>query len=914
MLGRTYKHIASGVISLVVAVISLSTFCLAATSPVVTTLSPVSQGLRSPVKLVMDGAGNYYVADQRLGVVKYSPYGAPLLTVKTSGVPMGVALALDGNLLVSQGSFVAAYNTTDGSEVSRFSGQLKGSSGLAVDNVTGYIYVADSAADEIQVYTAAGLFSRKIGTGSRGAGSILPVGQLSMPTGIVFEKSARQLVVADTLNNRIQFFDTNGNFIKSIGLPPVGVAGPMQFASPQAVAFEYTKDPVPVVSRMYVVDTFQSNIQVVDPTGTGTALIAPGALDNFIGSYGTANGQLMVPTDAVFDQKNNRLLVVNGYGNVSIFGIDGGTNPVDMTPPALSVDPVLSTVSVPNITISGSVAPGAQVSVVAGTSALVGAVTYSTATTWKCDVVNLAAGVNTFSITAKNSVGATTPVQSVSVNYVLPAPALSVSSSVPAVTNVSSLVLSGAVDAGSVVTVTNTLTAIGGNATVTGAAWSYTVSLSEGANNFAVTAQKALSSKAVVAVGVTLDTIAPVLSVSALSNGSYTSTQVQNISGSVADATPVSVTVNNAPAALVGKTFSVPVSLVNGKNVIAVVATDAAGNTATDVRTLYFDISKPAITIAAPMDNSFTNSAHLNVSGSVDKVATVTVAGAPAVVNSSNQWTSSVTLVAGSNTIEIVATDLYGNTSTVKRTVTLDTINPVVAITSPYQDSAFNKPSVTVAGTVSDNVSATVSYTLNGVTTPVPVISGNFTFNVNFAAEGVYAITVTAVDPAGNTTQAIRNLIYDITPPALTINPAAGYAPDTISGTVEAGASVVVKEGAVSIGTVSATGTTWSANLAGLSYDPQLLSVVATDAAGNSSVKTLVYNFPDGTLNADGQPTIQDALRVIRIVVNNSVPTPQEIAHYDIGPLLNGKPNPNGRLDLVDAILILRKALGLKSW
>jgi len=67
-------------------------------------------------------------------------------------------------------------------------------------------------------------------------------------------------------------------------------------------------------------------------------------------------------------------------------------------------------------------------------------------------------------------------------------------------------------------------------------------------------------------------------------------------------------------------------------------------------------------------------------------------------------------------------------------------------------------------------------------------------------------------------------------------------------------------------------------------------------------------------VDADGAVTMADALTAIRLAVNNGTPTASQLSHGDIGPLLSGKPNPNGAIDLVDALLILRKAVGLKSW
>ncbi len=813
-------------------VISLNSVILAAAPPIVTVLKPITQGVRSPVRMAQDAAGNSFVADTRNGgVIKFNPYGVPLQTIQTAGVPQGIAIAQDGKLLVSQGAFVAILNS-DGSEAGRLSGQFKCANGIAVDDVTGFIYVTDSSAHEVQVFTASGAFSRRFG--SRGT----LAGQFSMPTGIAFEKSTRQLVVADTLNSRIQFFDVNGVYVKSIG---VAGSGPMKFASPQGVAFEYSKDPVPVLSRMYVVDTYQGVVQVIDPAGTGTALYITGTnpLNNYIGSYGNANGQLMVPTDVAFDRQNSRLLVVNGFGNITAFGIDGGSNPIDNTPPTLSIDPVLANVSTANLTVTGTVAAGASLVVSVSTSAVAGPVVYTSSSTWKCDITGLAGGDNVITATATNAAGISAS-QSVAVKYTLPAPVISFSASNPSLTNIANTVVSGTVDAGSTVTVTNTANSVSGAATVTGTDWSYTAALTEGANHLTITAQKPMSDKAVAGTDITLDSVAPKLMVSALANGSYTSAQVQNVTGTVTDAGSVNVLVNGQPAGISNGTFSSAVTLEAGANVVTVVAVDAAGNAATDTRTINYDNTQPVINVAIPMDNSLTNSSVITVSGTVDKTSTVVVSGVAAAMNG-NAWTAGVSLQAGLNTIEITATDLYGNSSTVKRSVVQDAVKPVLAISSPAQDIAVNTPAITISGTVSDSSTISLSYSVNGVSAAVPVSAGVFTFNLNLTAEGTYPVLLTVTDAAGNVTTATRNVIYDITPPVLTIDVFKGSSPVTLTGTIESGASVVVKESGISIGkvTVNAVNGTWLADLIGIAYNLKLLSVVASDAAGNSSVKTL---------------------------------------------------------------------------
>lgn len=898
MLTRLYTSLVIAVIIPAVLVISLTSVSSAATVPVVTVLSPVTRNVSSPVRIALDQQGNYYVTDPRAGgVSKFTAYGRLMKSIPTQLPPLGVALNDQGNLVVTQGSYVVILDQ-NGAELGRLgsgAGQFKKANGIAIDG-NGYVYVVDSLDDNVKVFTADGQYVKAIG------GTGTAVGQFTMPTAIAYEKKANQIVVTDTLNGRLQFFDASTHVVvKSIG--KLG-ANALQFSSPQGISFEY--DAAGNASRMYVVDTFQSTVQVIDPAGAGTFLA-------FISSFGTANGQLVVPGDVAYDPLNKRLIVTNGYGYLTMFGIDGGTNPTKTTPPVLAIDPVAANVSTPNITISGTVEASSTVAVTTGSTAVASAVAYTSATTWTCDITGLVPGSNIVTATATDGAGNTAS-QTATVVYTLPAPALTLNAGLPTLVRDARLTMAGTVEADVAVSVSNTTTGTTEAAVVTGATWSYTATLVSGVNNFTVTAQKPGSSPAVISTSVTLDAVAPVLAVSALPTGSYTSTQTQNISGTVTDANLDSVTVNGQPVVVTNGTFSTSVTLITGGNTVNVVASDLLGNTSSDNRTIYFDTATPVITVASPADNAITNATTLTISGSVDKAAAVTVAGKAAKVDGSNNWAATLELLAGQNTITITAVDLYGNTSTLKRTVTLDAANPVLAITSPSQDLTTKKPNAVLAGTVSDSSEVALSSSVNGVITPLVAVAGAYSFNVDFAVEGTYPIQVIATDAAGNSTISTRTITYDKTPPKLTVNKSNAYQPARLSGTVEPDATVLVKEGSVVLATAAISDATWSVDLGTATYDPAALRIFAYDAADNSTALGLTYQFPDGDVDGNGTVTMADALTSIRLVVNNGAPTAAQLAHGDIGPLVNGKPNPNGTIDLVDALLILRKAVGLKSW
>src|SRR6185369_6022579 len=165
-----------------------------------------------------------------------------------------------------------------------------------------------------------------------------------------------------------------------------------------------------------------------------------------------------------------------------------------------------------------------------------------------------------------------------------------------------------------------------------------------------------------------IDTIPPVLAISTLSDGAYTSNEILNIAGTVTDNTGVKgITVNDTALQVnADGSFSYALLLRNGVNNITIAATDSAGNTTADTRTVTLDQTAPVLAVTTPADNSKTGKVLLEVSGTVDKTSTVTVKRKDIVQNalmSGEAFTTTLILEPGYNTIEITATDLAGNQS-----------------------------------------------------------------------------------------------------------------------------------------------------------------------------------------------------------------------------------------------------------
>jgi hypothetical protein len=78
------------------------------------------------------------------------------------------------------------------------------------------------------------------------------------------------------------------------------------------------------------------------------------------------------------------------------------------------------------------------------------------------------------------------------------------------------------------------------------------------------------------------------------------------------------------------------------------------------------------------------------------------------------------------------------------------------------------------------------------------------------------------------------------------------------------------------------------------------------DLTGNTAL-------PDGRLLGDTVRVV-DALRALQIAVGLIAPTAHDMAHGDVAPFVNGKPQPDGKIEIGDAVVILRRSVWLITW
>ena len=199
------------------------------------------------------------------------------------------------------------------------------------------------------------------------------------------------------------------------------------------------------------------------------------------------------------------------------------------------------------------------------------------------------------------------------------------------------------------------------------------------------------------------------------------------------------------------------------------------------------------------------------------------------------------------------AVDNHGNTATTSGSFTVDTDTSVTLVTATIGGNGVVNASehaagITVTGTA--QAGASVVVTMSGVSHTVIATAGG-TWSVGFSstevAAGTYDATITAVatDQAGNTATASGTVQID-TEMSVTVD-TAGLETDgivnfversdgiTLTGTADAGASVVVTMDGVSHTVTALANGTWSADFAASEVPSGEttagVTVVATDAA-----------------------------------------------------------------------------------
>jgi cytochrome c peroxidase len=301
----------------------------------------------------------------------------------------------------------------------------------------------------------------------------------------------------------------------------------------------------------------------------------------------------------------------------------------------------------------------------------------------------------------------------------------------------------------------------------------------------------------------------------------------------------------------------------------------------------------------------------------IDPITTVCTTGVAAI----SPWNATVTgLVVGHNSIAITATSDTGGTLSLPAADIQVTPSATISGIPLGGRTPQNSATLTIggAGVVS------YQYSLNGgafsadtpVATPIALSA---------LADATYTLTVLGKD-AGGTQQPADQPTTGVwtvkaNPPVLTldaVNTPMRNKTLTIGGTVELGSVPSVKVDTVAspgpVTTIGGAGiSTWSCDISGLVAGVNNITVTALDFVFNLTTVNgaVTVIFPDGNFKGTGVADISDALKALRIAVDLDQPSPLDMMHGDVAPLVNGVPDPNNIIDIADALTILKKVVNL---
>jgi len=249
--------------------------------------------------------GIIYVADPGAkGVHRFDPVAERYDLIVAQGdaaLPSPVALARgnDGEIYVTDSELAQVLVIRPGAKaaVPLALPQMAQPTGIAFDPKSGRLYVVDTAAHRVNVFSRDGTLQSSFGR--RGAGD----GEFNYPT-LLWRDSGGQIYVTDSLNFRIQIFDAQGQFLKQFGQLGDGTGDNIRQKGVATDSY----------GHIYVVDALFNALQIFDQSGR--LLLSLGSLGSERGEFWLPIGIFIGEEDLIYiaDSYNQRIQILRYIG------------------------------------------------------------------------------------------------------------------------------------------------------------------------------------------------------------------------------------------------------------------------------------------------------------------------------------------------------------------------------------------------------------------------------------------------------------------------------------------------------------------------------------------------------------------------------------------------------------------------
>jgi len=247
--------------------------------------------LNIPEKIILDAAGNMYIADDQNNRIR---------KINTAGIITTIA-----------GNGTGGYSGDGGQATAA---EIKETSCICLD-MLGNLYIADDANSRIRLINTTGIISTVVGNGTCCTnldGGQATNAELHYPSGIAFD-GAGNLYISDTDNNRIRMVNTAGIISTIVGNGTAGYSGDggsataAQLDAPTRLTFDAT-------GNLYFADAFNNSIRKVSNIGQAGINQVIG-IHNQVTVYPNPSNGLFNLTISQFDNvKINSVEVYNTMG------------------------------------------------------------------------------------------------------------------------------------------------------------------------------------------------------------------------------------------------------------------------------------------------------------------------------------------------------------------------------------------------------------------------------------------------------------------------------------------------------------------------------------------------------------------------------------------------------------------------
>ena len=358
------------------------------------------------------------------------------------------------------------------------------------------------------------------------------------------------------------------------------------------------------------------------------------------------------------------------------------------------------------------------------------------------------------------------------------------------------------------------------------------------------------------------DSVPPKVVISGIVEGARSSNEEINISWTAVDLSPIEQYQYSLDGEIfidVGQANHVLLMPGEGGHTLTVRAIDKAGNIGEATRSFTIDTTPNIVWIISPGNGSYHSESRIVISWGiqdVDDVANLTLKiGASDILDVAGKGSLEVLIrEEGPLSISLVCVDLAGNSHTDSIVIIVDRQPPIVRwVKEPPRYT--NLTWVNLTFEVTDNYGIRSIYLhVNGNSTEI--LNDKGYFNISELAEGVYNVSIRAVDRSGKEAHPEPfQIIVDRTSPYLVIDMTSTRVADRIAAMFwiarDSGSGISHSELSIDGATWQNLGTLNTYTTGALSFGDHNITVRVWDRAGNSAEETWKFTVGGAPQNID---------------------------------------------------------------